>query len=110
MRRNVSAIHSGLVIIGNNVFDRAGLMEGIDSAELGIYGVDFCLRCSELGIKTACSPQIEAIYNNQVMPSQEALSLKSKLIAKYQNKINHDPYYSEYLVKSSENYGEVKLP
>ena len=110
VRRNVSAIHSGLIIVGNNIFNRVGLMEGIDSEELGIFGIDFCLRSSELGIKTAYSPQIEAIYNNPVMPSQEALSLKSKLIAKYQNKINHDPYYSEYLVKSSQNYGQVKQP
>lgn len=39
---NVLVIYSGLIIVGNNIFNRVGLMEGIDFEELGIFGIDFC--------------------------------------------------------------------
>jgi hypothetical protein len=58
-RRQVDAVHGGLIAVRAGVFATLGKLRGVDSGD-GIFGVEFCLRAASHGIATAFAPGLVA--------------------------------------------------
>lgn len=110
IRRHVSAVYSGLMVVRAEVFRACGPLEGVDSSD-GVFGIEFCLRAHKSGFLTAYAPRIQAVRAEH-LPEKvgEGTELRSRIIREYGSRIEHDPYYCRELARTSEDYAEIRRP
>lgn len=110
IRRHVTAAHSGFMVIRGDVMRQCGGLMSVDSDD-ALYGIEFCLRCLEHGIRTAYTPRMPATRRSPlVFPvGSSDVPFRDTIAARYRGRIAVDPYYSRYLVADSHNFAEVNF-
>jgi glycosyltransferase involved in cell wall biosynthesis len=108
IRRNVTAVHSGWMLVRAEVFARCGALLSVDDAD-ALHGLEFCLRSRQAGILTGYTPRMKAV--RRAPPADPVGSsdtvLRDAIRARYGAGIENDPYYARYLDRDARRYAEV---
>ena len=110
IRRHVTAAHSGFMVVRAGVIRQCGGPISVDGAD-ALYGIEFCLRCLDRGVRTAYTPRMPAVRHKPfVFPvGSSDVPLRETLAARYGGRIAVDPYYSRYLVADSRHFAEIQF-
>ena len=111
IRRHVTAVQSGFMVMRAEVPGRCGALAGVD-ADDALFGIEFCLRCREHGVSAAYTPRMRAERSEfPVHPvgSSDA-ALRESIRSRYRARLGEDPYYARYLSRDSARYAELDAP
>jgi glycosyltransferase involved in cell wall biosynthesis len=110
IRRHLTAAHSGFVLVRGDVMRKCGGLMSVDSDD-ALYGIEFCLRCREHGIRTAYTPRMSATRRRPfTFPvGSSDIAMRATIAAQYANRIAVDPGYARYLVTDSRKFGKVNF-
>ena len=105
IRRSVTAVYGGLMVVRPEVFEKAGPLHDVDSDD-GVYGIEFCLRAARHGFRSAYSPRLKAVHDSG-LPRRPGIGhpLRGHLRITYPELAATDPYYSALLGNSSATFG-----
>ncbi|MBI2311649.1 MAG: glycosyltransferase [Betaproteobacteria bacterium] len=110
LRRHVTAVYGGFVVLRGGVCRQAGPLIGVDGGD-ALYGIEFCLRCSRLGIRAAYTPRMRGERRAPLAAPVGVTDpgLRHRIISDYADSISSDRYYSPHLDRSSARWGELPL-
>ena len=105
LRRGVSAVYGGLLVVRASVFAVAGALRDVDGED-GLNGIEFCMRAAQRGILTAYSPRLDA-QRRRPLPRQpgQGQPFVARLLAEHPRLREVDPFYSALLGDTAATFG-----
>jgi hypothetical protein len=105
IRRGVTAVHGGLLVVRRTAFAAAGPLLDVDGDD-GLHGIEFCLRAAGSGILTAYTPRLDA-RRTRPLPRLPGAGhpMRSLLLVQYPQLRAADPFHSGLLGDTSATFG-----
>ncbi len=109
--RNVSAVTGACMMVPTRLFWDCG---GFDAATLPVayQDIDVCLKLGRKGYRVLYTPHAQLYHYEAISKRPEDKDPRAAEIAafraRWKNVIEHDPFYSPNLTRSSENYAYAR--